>query len=234
MNVITIIKDVEFTYANDPQQHLYHIPSGLIFPYQKVFCISGVSGSGKSTLLTMLAGLRRFDRGCIKYHFGNKYIEVTPENWDRTVGPDLWKNIGFSFQKPELIRTLTVQANLDLVSGGDKDIPYKKLFSEDDWKGIANSKVWEISGGQIQRIGLLRTFMGAQDLILLDEPTNNLDIGNRKDVADFVNALSNQCSLLIVSHDDEFLNTINLDGTLQVKQTVNKEGREIRSLTLEN
>jgi ABC-type lipoprotein export system ATPase subunit len=166
--------------------------------------------------MTLLAALRRFVRGRLTYSFATEApVTVAPETWRQRVGPGLWGRIGFAFQRPELIRALDVADNLTLAMGNGVG---PSLFDDDEWKSIAHSRVWEISGGQIQRLGLMRAFGVGQDLIFLDEPTNNLDRRNRSAVADYVAHHRRERSLVLVSHDDDFIDTVDIDRVFEIRE----------------
>jgi putative ABC transport system ATP-binding protein len=227
--ILEVLEEVEFRYPEDPRT-CYSIPAGLTLSVGEAWCIYGISGSGKSTLMTLLASLRRLARGRIRYRFPDAIVAVTPTTWDQTVGPQLWQRIGFAFQRPELIRALTVTDNLRLALGGGP-VDQPPLFdAEKEWKRIAHSRVWEISGGQVQRLGLLRAFGRGQNLIFLDEPTNNLDRRNRQAVADFVRDHRKTHALVVVSHDDDFVRTLDIDCRFEVSDTRADNGEVRRAL----
>lgn len=215
--ILEVLEEVEFRYPEDPRC-CYSIPAGLTLAAGEAWCLYGVSGSGKSTLMTLLAALRRLGQGRVRYHFGEEIVEVTPATWDQAVGPDLWRRIGFAFQRPELIRALSVADNLRLALGNGT-LARPELFPENEWKGIAAKPVWKISGGQIQRLGLLRAFGRGQNLVFLDEPTNNLDRRNRGAVAEFVQAHRETHALVVVSHDDDFIRTLEVDRMFNVEES---------------
>jgi ABC-type lipoprotein export system ATPase subunit len=229
--ILEVLEEVEFRYPEDPRT-CYSIPSGLTLSVGEAWCIYGRSGYGKSTLMTLLASLRRLERGRIRYQFPDAIVAVTPTTWDQTVGPQLWQRIGFAFQRPELIKALSVTDNLRLALGGGP-VDQPPLFKEKEWKGIARSRVWEISGGQVQRLGLLRAFGRGQNLVFLDEPTNNLDRRNREDVADFVQKHRATHALVVVSHDDDFVRSLDIDCRFEVSDTHADNGEVRRALQAE-
>lgn len=227
--ILEVLEEVEFRYPEDPRT-CYSIPAGLTLSLGEAWCIHGISGSGKSTLMTLLASLRRLGRGKVLYRFSvaNDGVEVSPATWDRAVGPALWQRIGFAFQRPELIRALSVADNLRLALG---DAPLdRELFERDEWQRIDASRVWEISGGQVQRLGLLRAFGRGQNLIFLDEPTNNLDRRNRQDVAEFVRARRKTHALVVVSHDEDFVRSLDIDRWFDIKDLDAGNGEVRRAL----
>lgn len=226
--ILEVIEDVEFRYPEDENVG-YVVPAGLVLHRGEAWCIRGVSGSGKSTLMTLLAALRRFIWGQVAYSFkGEPPVTVSPESWRHRVGPGLWRRIGFAFQRPELIRALDVADNLALVADNGAGA---SLFEDHEWERIAHSRVWEISGGQIQRLGLMRAFGAGQDLVFLDEPTNNLDRRNRAAVADYVGRLRRDRGLVVVSHDDEFIDTLDIDRVYEIREETEPDGGIRRSLT---
>ena len=215
--VLEVVAAVRFHYAEQPRVR-YEIPAGLALRRGEACCIYGMSGWGKSTLMTLLAALRRLRDGRIRYRLAEaETAEVTTENWDARVGPRLWRRIGFAFQRPELIRALSVGDNLALVAGraGRNGA---SLFDADEWRLIAGSRVARISGGQVQRLGLERAFGPEQPLVFLDEPTNNLDRSNRRRVAEFVARCRAERALVVVSHDEDFIRTLGIERVFKIDE----------------
>lgn len=226
--VLEVREEVEFHYPEDARC-VYSIPAGLKLSLGEAWCLHGISGSGKSTLMTLLASLRRLNRGTIRYWFDLSRVEVAPEVWDSAVGPCLWRRIGFAFQRPELIRALSVQDNLRLALG-PAAVFRPALFEKDEWDRVSRSPVREISGGQVQRLGLLRAFGLGQNLVFLDEPTNNLDRRNRQAVADFVQKRRETHALVVVSHDEDFIQSLEIDRMFDIAESVTEDGGIRRSL----
>lgn len=227
--ILEVVAEVTFSYPED-EGVSYAIPAGLTLHEDEAWCIRGVSGSGKSTLMTLLAALRRFQSGEIRYSFdGDGPAEVSTDTWHRRVGPALWGHIGFAFQRPELIRALNVQDNLALVLGREA-LSGSSIFDDKEWQDIASSWVWKISGGQVQRLGLLRAFGTRQRLVFLDEPTNNLDVHNRDSVAEFVRTHRRGRAMVVVSHDESFIDTLDADRIFRIRE-VPVDGGVRRTLT---
>jgi putative ABC transport system ATP-binding protein len=232
--IIEILQPVEFTYPED-DEYIYCIPAGVNISHDNMYSIQGISGSGKSTILTLLAALRQFRQGIIEYTFTAKNaVKVTHENWKKIVGPQFWGNIGFSFQKPELIRALTVKKNLELAIGkAMMEEMALALFSQKEWDAVKDSRIWKISGGQTQRLGIIRAFGASQNLVFMDEPTNNLDKNNRGRLVEFIQKYRQDKSIVFVSHDKLFLDMLNINTTFEVREVGKLQGRNQRLLQIQ-
>ncbi|RKZ84317.1 MAG: hypothetical protein DRR19_17910 [Candidatus Parabeggiatoa sp. nov. 1] len=234
MKTLEILEPVEFIYPKD-NKYIYCIPKEISILSHQTYSILGISGSGKSTILTLVAALRRFSKGAIQYTFTtqNAYIttKVTHKNWRKQVGPAFWGNIGFSFQKPELVQALTVKENLEIVLGkANTEEMALAVFDKKEWDEIKGSRVWKLSGGQAQRLGIIRAFGVNQNFVFMDEPTNNLDKSNRQKVVDFIQKYRKDKSIIVVSHDNAFTDMLNIHTIFEVHEEGELHGRNQRSL----
>lgn len=131
--------------------------------------IIGKSGSGKSTLFNILFGLDTDYEGT--YKIENKDVKSFNNNqWDKIRKED----IHIVFQDFKLINNFTVLENLLLTLNCKEDIARSALKKLDILK-LENTKVKNISGGEKQRLALARAIIGNPKVLLLDEPTGNLD-----------------------------------------------------------
>lgn len=164
--------------------------------------IVGKSGSGKSTLLHMIGGLDRADSGEI---FLQNYQYSTLSNKQMTLMRR--RHIGFVFQFFNLIPSLNVYENIVFpirLDGLKEDHEYIKdimhlLGLEDKMMCHIN----ELSGGQQQRVAIARALANQPQIILLDEPTGNLDSKSGQDVIELLRLSQKkyQQTIMMVTHD---------------------------------
>jgi ABC-type lipoprotein export system ATPase subunit len=237
MPLLKITSTIEFSHEGDP--YIYRVPAGFAIDVGEKVCISGESGSGKSTILTMLAGLRRLTKGEIAYDFKpGPRVALAPK---QILGPTLWGQIGFSFQRPELLSALSVEGNMRFTLGDAAEALGQRLFPEsernvngeksrtNEWKDIRHKRAATLSGGQKLRLGLVRAFGMGQRFVILDEPTGALDRDNRAMVADFIKDQAGRVGLLVVAHDDDFVRSLNVDRTYGISQFP-ENGQKVRLL----
>lgn len=167
--------------------------------------IKGESGSGKSTLLNILGRLDTQTSGI--YKFDDVIVDEINSSYFRN------KNIGFVFQSYNLINGLSVRDNLMVPYIYSRNYDYNKyinnLYSYSKALGIfdlLNNKASDLSGGEKQRVGILRALMLEPTLILADEPTGNLDPINKKLIVDIFLRLNKEYNktILVVTHDNAF------------------------------
>ncbi len=120
----------------------------------EIILLLGANGAGKSTLLKVLAGLSRGDSGSVRRSSGT---------------------VGFVSHNLFLYGRLTVRENLRLFSSVSGCPLEESLLSEFDLLAVGDQLVSSLSKGTQARVGIARAFSNNPDLILLDEPTSNLD-----------------------------------------------------------
>ena len=197
----------------------------LALPNQQIIAFLGASGSGKSTLLRLIAGLEPF-------HGGNIQVNDIPLLYDSDDIVTFRKKIGFVFQAFNLIDELSVYDNIALPLRyreevmGDADIKQRVMSSLDkvQMSHRTGHKPNQLSGGQQQRIAIARALVGKPDLILVDEPTGNLDSKNGDQVIALLEQLNKDGSTIVmVTHDSRYSRCANreiqlLDGQIVIEQ----------------
>lgn len=166
-------------------------------------CITGESGSGKSTLLNIIGLLDSPDNGTVNI-CGVQNVQANSKKSQIL----LRNKIGFLFQNFGLIDDKTIGYNLDIACKNSK-IPKKKwkekqieVLNDLKLKLPLNENIYNLSGGEQQRIAMARILLKDCDIILADEPTGSLDVLNRDIVLNILDKLNDKGkTILIVTHD---------------------------------
>lgn len=154
--------------------------------------ILGANGSGKSTLLHLAAGLTAPDRGRILYDGSRQFPN---------------EKVTLGFQKPYLLNT-TVEKNIAYplrLRGWDDDRLKERvdrLMEELSLGDHRKKKPWKLSGGEIQKVALARALSFHPELLMLDEPTANIDPMSLLDIEHMLRKVNGQgMTILLVSHN---------------------------------
>ena len=164
--------------------------------------ILGASGSGKTTLLDIIGTLSKPSEGTYTL-LGNNSATFSARQlaWLRR------SVFGYIFQSFNLIHDWPVKKNLDLALRYKGKLPRRKL--QEALEGINLGEKLEagvntLSGGEQQRVAVLRTILRDPDIILADEPTGNLDAGNAELVMEMLFSLHRKGkTLLMITHNAE-------------------------------
>lgn len=163
-----------------------------IFEDKGFYLLFGDSGSGKTTLLNILAGHTSYDSGRISF-LGNEYTS-------RVEISEAGKYIEYITQDTNFIEYLTVYDNLRLCCADERVIDsYLEKFKLSDKKCQYPGK---LSGGEKQRICLIRALIRHKKILLLDEPTAALDVENKKMVFETLASLKESVLIICSSHDE--------------------------------
>jgi len=168
--------------------------------------ILGGSGAGKSTLLNILGGLDDADAG-------NVFIDGVDLATLREKEKAVFRNqvLGFVFQFHNLLKDFSVLENIMMplsIRGLTKKQILPKamdLLAKVDLLGKENRLPQELSGGEQQRVALVRALIHDPKLILADEPTGNLDSKNAMTVFELLCTLNHdlKAALVVVTHNLE-------------------------------
>ena len=175
------------------------IPSGSFS------CIIGPSGHGKSTLMHLIGGLDKPSKGSV-YVNGVNISQLS----DGKLSELRAKNIGFVFQFFNLLQNLTALENIETAMLFGKIHPKTqrdkamKLLELVGLSEKANAKPSELSGGQQQRVSIARALANDPDILLMDEPTGNLDSDSEREVLNhIIDIHKTGKTIIIVTHSNE-------------------------------
>ena len=172
--------------------------------------ISGGNGSGKSTLLRIMAGLLKPNSGTINTYFGTSSWQNGRKN--------IRKQVMYLHQTPYLFSG-SVEKNLRYV---ESNLDIQDAMEWAEIGHLANQPTHELSGGERQRVALARAWLKQPSVLLLDEPTANLDQSSRRRTIDLLCSMKREgVAIVIASHDPiHFSSAINkqlhlINGSLE-------------------
>lgn len=171
-----ILKNISYSFENKK------VLEGLNLSIKKgsIHSLVGISGAGKSTTLKLISSLLPLSIGEIQ---------------------NLPKKINFAFQQSPLIPWLNVKDNLKICTKDHAEVDeYLTIFRLMD---ISSQFPNELSGGMIQKINILRSFLGKPELILMDEPFVHIDSIQKEDLHEFLLNLwkKSHPTIIFVTHD---------------------------------
>ena len=174
----------------------------LIFESGKSYALIGGSGSGKSTLLNIIGRLEKIDSG---------NVLVDKQDIWKIKERTFFKNtVGYVFQNYSLIDNKTVYDNLSLITKDKKTITdvLEKVGLSSDY---LHQKIYELSGGQAQRVAIARMVMKPRKIILADEPTGALDGEIGKEIIRLLlNEKDEDKYVIIATHDPAVYNEVDV------------------------
>jgi len=177
----------------------------LVIPSGSFTCIVGPSGHGKSTLMHLLGGLDRPSGGSVLID-GQEMFSLSHQQLAALRA----KKIGFVFQFFNLLENLTALENIEmaLMLSGIPEVQQKQRATELlELVGLsekANSKPGQLSGGQQQRVAIARALANDPPILLMDEPTGNLDSTAEAEVMAVLETLNRKGkTIILVTHSNE-------------------------------
>ena len=192
---------------NETQEKTVLDNISLMFPSSGLIAIVGKSGSGKSTLLNMISLLDKPTSG--RVYFDNENVET----WNQKRKEQyLNKDIGIVFQNYHLLENETGLFNVALpllISGEDKKVSLqlaknllKDLYIDQQ---IYMKKCKDMSGGEKERIAIIRSIINNPKIVLADEPTGALDSHNSTLVMEIFKEISKKRLVIFVTHNIELV-----------------------------
>lgn len=193
----TILKceNLGFSYDKEPvlENINFEIESG------DFLALIGPNGGGKSTLAKLLLGLLKPTRGEISYPSPNLFSQNSL--------------IGYTPQDTSINKDFPIQA-LDVVFMGfleRRGLGYKitksniaeanEILEKLGISHLRGRKISDLSGGQRQRVLIARALCGAPRLLILDEPTSNIDLPTQKEIYALLKNINTKHTIIVISHD---------------------------------
>lgn len=194
------IKDLSFSFENNTifNNFSYYFSRG------KIYGIIGKNGSGKSTLVNLILGLYPFR--------GDIYFNNVPIN-DINMSHLRKEKISVADQQPLLLEGGSLEENLLVKDTVDKNVFYGliDILELNDFINLHRNGLDSIidtsslSGGEKEKISLLRAFLKTNDVLILDEPTTGLDKSSQKSLLDYLNQIKSGHIIIVISHDKQVI-----------------------------
>lgn len=203
MNVLEV-RNLNYSYPDGEGKRIIFDDCNVSFKTGKFYAILGDSGSGKTTFLSVIAGLDKKYKGQVLYE-GKEIQEIGLDKYRRS-------GVSMIFQSYNLIPHLNAIENCLVamdISTNVKTLNKKKVLDLLNKYGIdekkAKRKVNSLSGGEQQRVAIVRTILTESKIIIADEPTGNLDQNASQTIIDLFVRLAheeNKC-VIMVTHNQK-------------------------------
>ena len=193
------LKDISFSYNGAPA-----LDGITLDIYERDFIgLIGPNGGGKTTLLKIILGLLKPDKGVIEV-FGK------PPNLSKPLIGYVPQHLNFDLNFPANVLDVVLMGRLDKKSffgSWRKDDRNEAMKALEDVAipDLRNRMIGELSGGQRQRAFIARALCGSPGLLLLDEPTANVDSGVEQDIYELLKKINSTTTIVLVTHDLGFI-----------------------------
>ncbi len=215
-NIGLRVRGLTASYGKRP--HVQTVLNGVTFDAISggMTVVIGSSGAGKSTLINCVAGLQPIDSGEVQFIVDKSQVLIT-RNKERDLSPKERRSIGVCFQQSHLWSHMSVLDNLvhpqvwlKGVRKPDAIERSMELLRSLRLEAQAHSQVRQLSGGQMQRVAILRSLALEPEVLLLDEITASQDPANVQAIFGLVKSYVARtgCTVLTISHDMQFVKKI--------------------------
>lgn len=202
----------------------------LKIPDGQFLFVVGASGSGKSTMLKVLTREENCNSGKVLVNGLN--VSTMP----RKKIPFYRRSLGIVFQDFRLIEKMTVYENvafaMHVIGAHPRDIKPRVdyVLNLVDLRHKISSKVYELSGGEKQRVGLARALVNNPGIIIADEPTGNIDPAMSFDIVTLLSNI-NKCgtTVIMVTHDISLVKMFDYRVVELSKGTVRNDSEDKKS-----
>lgn len=229
MKRVIEFQDVSFSYG----QVMVLDNITLSVMEEEFFGLIGPNGGGKSTLLKLLLGILSPDRGRICV-FGRAPEEIRSRMGYVPQFASYRRDFPISVEDVVVMGRLGVSSRLGGYSRQDREYA-RSAMQALELDAIAGQQVSTLSGGQAQRMLIARALASEPEILILDEPTANIDIKAEEDIYSLLNKYNEHMTIIVVSHDIGFISSYVdrvgcLNRTLVCHNTGDISGRTIEEL----
>ena len=194
------IQNLDFAYAKDEK-----LFDNLNYEFEKgnIYQIKGTNGTGKTTLTTIMLGLIQPGSGSILYE--NRDINTLDTL-------NIRRNIIAYVEQEPIIERMTIRENIELGLDGFSEKEYERLYELFDIGSFDNGEIVSqsmLSGGQKQKINIMKSLLKKSDVLFMDEPTSALDHQTREILKKELKTLAKDKIIIIISHDENFIDVCN-------------------------
>ena len=204
MNNFLKLKNISKNFNNEKK---IKVIKNLSYDFSKgkMYALMGPSGSGKSTLLNLISLVDKPTLGSIKFNDDIVNFKNNKKNDNFRA-----KNIGIVYQQNNLLPDFTALENVYLASlsiNNNKDqamTKAKDLLRKIGLSNRLNHFPHQLSGGECQRVAIVRAIINDPDIILADEPTGSLDLNTAKEIFQLLNKQKKSNRLIIFATHNRF------------------------------
>jgi len=194
----------------------------LQVPVGEFLGIVGPNGSGKSTLLKLVMGILTPDSGEVCLFGGPAALGRTRVGYMPQIA-NVPRDFPISVEETVLMGRLGKTSSFGFYRKRDREVA-ERVMEEVEVLPLRKRPIGQLSGGQFQRALIARALAGEPDILILDEPTANIDMRSEVDIFDLLKQLNRRVTILVVSHDVGFISkyihrVACLNRTLMVHQT---------------
>lgn len=231
-NAVVRITGVDFAYGTE----LVLEKVNLTISAKEFVYVVGPNGGGKTTLLKLILGLLKPTAGTIEV-WG-----MSPEKARPRVGYTP-QHIIFDPQFPVTVKDIVLMGRLNgknrsFYNAGDREAAYHAM-EQMEIQDLARKRFSQLSGGQKQRALIARSLVSKPEILLLDEPTANVDMHTEDRLMSIINDLNREHTILLVSHDLNFVaekvkQVVCVDRRVHIHPTSDVTGEAVRNIYEKN
>jgi len=200
---------------------------------EEFFGVIGPNAAGKSTLLKLMLGMLKPDSGEISV------LGKSPKQSSQNIGyvpqfPSFPRNFPIKVMDVVLLGCMGKSKKMGGFSKRDRDIALESLRVVESAE-LVNTPIQDLSGGQVQRMLIARALASQPEILMLDEPTANIDVQAEENIFSLLKKYNEHMTIIVVSHDIAFISSyVNrvgcLNTTLLCHETEAISGKTIEEL----